>query len=364
MTAPYMPSCEKCGSPIDEYSISFINHAKLYADTFNIVECELFLINHKSRKPSKCMACLNSEWDILFRKNISSRSSIKDNFADPKVELCTNFKELYSKILLNYRLPILILIFGIFGILCSSYMNSVENLYSSIISGISSSSQCMDSNCFKNEVELHKKQFPSQNKRLWSKLRAGFQRLRKPGEPFVLLLMHDENNTPTSNCLASVVSTMFKNKAMSNTGKILWVNGSNWRTMTDTSESDEESQVYSKIVSPLEEHEVLVVENVQDIPWKAIKAFHFLCDTFNPTVKNAVIVLLLKVDQLNSALDEQNEIVTAERVMNTIWKDMPNDDRIPLITRLTVNVGTVSPEKIIECPLINGSAKTTFIQIS
>ncbi|XP_050420282.1 torsin-1A-interacting protein 2-like [Adelges cooleyi] len=354
MTAPCMHECEKCKIPIEGYSQEFIKRVKKNAE--KNFECELFIQRYNIQNTTKhrvteCQGCLEKTWNLLPEKQNKPKS---DNCIPESQQNSSGFNNLLSNLIFS-RLG-LGLTFLFLGILLSTYSMSTDN-------SADLRNDTLDIDNFKYEINEQKKQFPSQRKWLWNKLRSGFRRLLNPGEPFVLLLLHD--NKMTSNCLASMVGTTFKLKMHSKSNNMLWMDGSDWNS-NNTSQQDEEDIIYQKLLL-LEEHEVLVVENFQDLPWKAVKPFHFFCDAYNPKIKNAVYVLLLKVDgdRLNDAINEGKEVEMAERAINAIWPDMPNDERSPLISRLTTNVGIVIPEQNPECPYLkNGAKKIDLINIS
>lgn len=92
-----------------------------------------------------------------------------------------------------------------------------------------------------------KDQFPSlQHSILLKKMNGAFIRLKTPGEPFVFLLLHDDTNKKTTDCLASYTSILAKQHIFTNTTKSLWMNASEW---TEYSEHDSMYQdlIYEKV---------------------------------------------------------------------------------------------------------------------
>lgn len=87
---------------------------------------------------------------------------------------------------------------------------------------------------------------------------------------------------------------------------------------------------------------MLVVENLQDLPWSLAKSLHHLCDAENPTYAKAMFVLELKVNGDTQKLNESQKLVAAEEAMDLAWWDAPREFRQPLITRLTSYVDTVA----------------------
>jgi len=103
---------------------------------------------------------------------------------------------------------------------------------------------------------------------------------------------------------------------------------------------------------------VLVLENLQDLPWSLAKMLHHLCDTENPTFAKAMYMLELRVKDDLQQLSEREKILVAERAMNMIWQDAPDEFRVPLIARLTSYVDAVLWESDQPCH------RESFISIS
>lgn len=78
-----------------------------------------------------------------------------------------------------------------------------------------------------------KDQFPSLQRGLLKKISGAFSRLKSPGEPFVLLLLHDDTNKKNTDCLASYTSIIAKQNIFTDTPKSLWMNASEWSQYSD-----------------------------------------------------------------------------------------------------------------------------------
>lgn len=91
-----------------------------------------------------------------------------------------------------------------------------------------------------------KNQFPSLQHSILKKISGAFIRLKTPGEPFVFLLLHDDTNKKTTDCLASYTSILAKQHIFTNTTKSLWMNASEW---TEYSEHDSmhHDLIYEKV---------------------------------------------------------------------------------------------------------------------
>lgn len=85
---------------------------------------------------------------------------------------------------------------------------------------------------------------PSLEQGLLKKLKSAFSRLKTPGEPFVFLLLHDDTNKNTTDCLALHTSIMAKKRIFTNTMKSLWINASDWSSYSD----HETDNLYKKVI--------------------------------------------------------------------------------------------------------------------
>lgn len=89
-----------------------------------------------------------------------------------------------------------------------------------------------------------KDQFPSLHVSLLKKIGSAFKRLKTPGEPFIFLLLHDDTNKKTTDCLASYTSIVTKQNIFTNTTKSLWMNASEWSHYSDRVNQD---LIYKKV---------------------------------------------------------------------------------------------------------------------
>lgn len=100
----------------------------------------------------------------------------------------------------------------------------------------------------------------------------------------------------------------------------------------------------------LKENQVMVLENLQDLPWSLATLFHHLCDSENPYISNAMYILELKINGNDlQQLTEGEKLRTAEQAMNAAWLEGPNSFRAALITRLTSFVDAVLWKSDKEC---------------
>lgn len=82
-------------------------------------------------------------------------------------------------------------------------------------------------------IEDLKNKFPSLQQSLLKKLRSAFMRLKTNGEPCIFLLIHDDTNKNTTDCITSSTSILAKKYIFTNTMKSLWINASEWIPYSD-----------------------------------------------------------------------------------------------------------------------------------
>lgn len=103
------------------------------------------------------------------------------------------------------------------------------------------------------------------------------------------------------------------------------------------------------ITTAVEKNKIIVVTDVQYIPAKLARGFHFLVDKYNPKVEEAIYVLTLKIP---SYLKNEKPVVAAEETLRECWKELSDDTLLPLVTRMTVQVLPINAEENQRnCPL-------------
>lgn len=120
-------------------------------------------------------------------------------------------------------------------------------------------------------------------------------------------------------------------------------------------------------MTPLRDNRVLVLENLQDLPWSLTKSLHYLCDSENPQIARAMYILELKVDGGGlPELTDGGKLVTAERAMTTAWLEAPDAYRAALIARLTSYVDAVLLDSDDECSgnVPEPQSEGSFVRIS
>lgn len=124
-----------------------------------------------------------------------------------------------------YRLAVIAVIMVIIGF-CMAYVSTPTE------------SNAISEDTLKFTVMKLRKQFPSLQQQLLKKIKAAFLRLKTHDEPFVFLLLHDDKNKKTTDCLASYASSVAKQNIFTNTSKSLWMNASEWVQYSDPDDLD------------------------------------------------------------------------------------------------------------------------------
>jgi len=115
--------------------------------------------------------------------------------------------------------------------------NNFENIFKTNTNGLSKDK-------LKTTMTLLKNHFPSLQQGMIKKLGGAFTRLQTPGEPIVFMLLHNDANKQTTDCLASYASFSAKKYIFTNSAQGLWMNGSEW---TSYSNLDDEDWFYEKV---------------------------------------------------------------------------------------------------------------------
>ncbi|XP_044726651.1 uncharacterized protein LOC123290499 isoform X2 [Chrysoperla carnea] len=94
-------------------------------------------------------------------------------------------------------------------------------------------------------------------------------------------------------------------------------------------------KLITKYRDELEEHGVLIVHDLHLVEANVARAFHTICDSYNPIVEQSVIIFTMQVDSLTNG--KATEI--GEKRLTQVWsKELDIDVLQALVTRLTVNV--------------------------
>ncbi|XP_026809238.1 uncharacterized protein LOC113551280 [Rhopalosiphum maidis] len=325
--------CSLCKYEVNDYCPEFIEQLK--TNYGHLKDFQLFYNNFKKDPDSVCDLCPTCRINT-WRNKYTNCPQVK-----PHARTTNTPRKCWSNIIL-FIIMLLAFVLGLY-----LHTDSSNTEYFTVLSAVQ----------LKSTMELIENQLPpsKQQQSILKKLNGAFSRLQKPGEPIIFMLLHDDANKKTTDCLASYASISAKQYIFTNSSKSLWIDGSEWSSYTDV---NQEHLLYEKLTTSLEINEVLVLENLQDLPWSLARTLHHLCDTENPKFAKAMYMLELRVMDNLKQLSDGEKIVVAERAMNTVWQNAPNEYRSALISRLTSYVDIVLWESDQPCN------RESFIRIS
>lgn len=148
---------------------------------------------------------------------------------------------------------------------------SLPFLYSWIMTNSENKSMISEEKV-RSTISKLKDQFPSIQKSLLKKIGGAFLRLKSPGEPFILLLLHDDTNKKTTDCLASYTSIVAKQNIFTDTPKSLWMNASEWTQYSDKNDQDLLNEKVLKLFSFI----FYIKKNMYTLYYKSLHKSHFI----------------------------------------------------------------------------------------
>lgn len=124
------------------------------------------------------------------------------------------------------------------SLLAGYLFNEFDNLYNY------SNTNGLSEDKLKYTMTSLKNHFPLLQKSMIKKLGGALARLQIPGEPIVFMLLHNDDNKQTTDCLASYASASAKQYIFTKSNYGLWMNGSEWVGYSDL---DHEDLLYKKV---------------------------------------------------------------------------------------------------------------------
>lgn len=109
---------------------------------------------------------------------------------------------------------------------------------------MSSNTRGLTEDKLKSTMMSLKNHFPSLQPSIIKKLGGAFSRLKMPGEPIVFMLLYNDANKQTTDCLAFYTSLLAKQHIFTDSNHGLWMNGSEWSSYSD---ADHEELLYNKV---------------------------------------------------------------------------------------------------------------------
>ncbi len=198
-------------------------------------------------------------------------------------------------------------------------------------------------NSVKMNVAEWKSQFSNQEKDAWTVLGASIKGIFKPEarQPSVVLLLAENDALPTAECLSGKIASMVSN---------LTVNAKP-SPQRHASEFTDRNGLYRQIEQDLSSSSTFMLRNLEQVDGEAAMALHAFADNLNAPYKRASLVMTVKCEPKDFLSSTSKEAV-AESVLGAAWGSQLDEDRVsPLLSRLTVSVVRIYPEKDLSgCP--------------
>jgi hypothetical protein len=147
-------------------------------------------------------------------------------------------------------------------------------------------------------------QFPSYEQDIFLSLKFGVEDLlnKDPCRPSVFLFVHDDPQNIIEGFINKVVANV---QQCLDTSEPLMLDSSHFKT---NAMLNDYGNFLVKYKTQLTQSSVMVVYDIAEIPATVAQAFHTICDTINPLVQKAIILLTLQVSksQMNATGDFNN----------------------------------------------------------
>ncbi|KAK0098194.1 hypothetical protein PV326_010628 [Microctonus aethiopoides] len=192
---------------------------------------------------------------------------------------------------------------------------------------------------FEANIDEISYKFKNQHSEIWEEIFAGVVNVKKHPEKRSIIFLFSNNEDPMS-CLARMIGNA--TKGILNTD-ILYLSSSNLG-------NDYGSVIY-KFEKQIKQHRVVIVDNLLDIDVQALRAFHNLCDSENPLVRQTIYILTMIA---NGYKNNERPIDFVTKQLERKLKGKIQSDKLqPLITRITdAAIYPVQPEPdFTSCPL-------------
>ena len=171
-------------------------------------------------------------------------------------------------------------------------------------------------NC--SELMELKTQFPKQDNKLFKALKAGIEGTfnEKPSEPSVFSLFSTDQNL-INNIMDKIIHITMQ--CINQTHDPIFLKKEHF---TETLVADYKDELMKR--------NIMVINNVDEAPQHVVSSLHSFCDTYNPLVSKSIIFLTIKTPRMPTG--KPIEYIT--EYLNNHWKNLPDNIRGPLITRM------------------------------
>ncbi|KAM7357521.1 torsin interacting protein [Cochliomyia hominivorax] len=176
------------------------------------------------------------------------------------------------------------------------------------------------------------KSYPQQEPRLWRSLKVGIEMIlnKRTPKPVIYLFAHhgDELDFQLIKNIALRSSSCFGQQ-------MIPVKIENNDFISAPGREDDYGHVIEKYKAKIKQGNVILIANLNEIPAKAARALHSICDTHSPIAKDVVIFLTLTINENK----EGSAVKKAEDTLKELWEsELAYNELDALITRVTDQV--------------------------
>lgn len=166
---------------------------------------------------------------------------------------------------------------------------------------------------------------------MWRNLYTGISEMKQFQRPSVFMLLYNKSSEETLeevlrnisshvNCVLRKVTNDSENTPIVLSGKELRL-----------PELMEDYGIFIDKYKPeLERKNVMIIKNLDEVPWPVVGAFHSICDEYTPLVGQSVIVFTIKVEDF-----PEDELKFVETMLKHKWSGLREDHFDPLFARIS-----------------------------
>lgn len=203
---------------------------------------------------------------------------------------------------------------------------------------------------FKKNINDIKLIFKNQDDTIWNDIEGRiYEIIVNPKRPTIIFLF--SNDDQPMFCLARLLGNASRSVLNCDEDLLL--------TADDSILGDNYGIVIENLKDKINQQRVVIFENILNIKPEAMRAFHNLCDSENPLVKNAIYILTM-VNHKNNNNDYKKKMNTREsmkfienQLTQKLIGNIDPDKLQPLVTRMTdaVLINVQSEPEFKSCPL-------------
>ncbi|KAK0182687.1 hypothetical protein PV327_000797 [Microctonus hyperodae] len=181
--------------------------------------------------------------------------------------------------------------------------------------------------------------FKNQHSKIWDEIYSGIVNIKEHPEKRSIIFLFSNKEDPMS-CLARMIGNASKD--VLNTD-ILYLSSSNL--------GNDYGSVIDNFGEQIEQQRVVIVDNLLEIDVEALRAFHSLCDSENPLVRQTIYILTMIANGYEN--NERPVDFVTKQLERKLKGKIQSDKLQPLITRITdAAIYPVQPEPdFTSCPL-------------